>query len=58
MSELDALLRAVIVNPDEMTPRLVYADRLDEAGDRASRDRAAFIRADVEIHRNGVENLR
>ena len=28
--ELDALLRAVITNPDDDTPRLLYADALDE----------------------------
>ncbi len=32
MSDLNALLRAIILNPDEDTPRLAYADELDANG--------------------------
>ena len=39
-----ALLKAIVAHPDEDTPRLVYADWLDEAGDHA---RAEFIRLSV-----------
>jgi uncharacterized protein (TIGR02996 family) len=40
-SEKAALLRAIVGSPNEDTPRLVYADWLDENGDS---DRAEFIR--------------
>ncbi len=40
------LLAEIIANPDEDTPRVVYADAIEEAGDA---DRAAFIRAQVEL---------
>jgi uncharacterized protein (TIGR02996 family) len=41
MTEREALLRAVCANPDEDTPRLVFADWLEENGEEA---RAEFIR--------------
>lgn len=60
MSDEDALLSAIIANPDEDTPRLVYADWLDEnkpdklpsyaSGPSA---RAEFIR--LQIERTKVE---
>jgi uncharacterized protein (TIGR02996 family) len=43
-----ALRAAVLAHPDDDTPRLVYADWCDDAGDA---DRAAFIRAQVEAAR-------
>jgi uncharacterized protein (TIGR02996 family) len=39
-----ALLRVIAAQPDEDTPRLVYADYLDESGDPSSAARAEFIR--------------
>jgi uncharacterized protein (TIGR02996 family) len=42
------LLRAVIEFPDDDTPRLAYADHLEETGDP---DRAAFIRVQCEAER-------
>jgi uncharacterized protein (TIGR02996 family) len=48
MSDRDALLAAIRAQPDEDTPRLVFADWLDEHDDP---DRAAFIRAQVELDR-------
>lgn len=48
MSDLDALYRAVLDRPDDDTPRLVYADALDDLGEP---DRAAFVRAQVEAAR-------
>ena len=33
MTEREALLRAVCENPDDDTPRLVFADWLDENGE-------------------------
>jgi uncharacterized protein (TIGR02996 family) len=49
MTDADALLRAVLAAPDDDAPRLVYADWCEEHGDA---DRAAFIRAQVELARN------
>ncbi len=46
MSTLDALRQAVLANPDDDLPRLVFADYLEENGDG---ERAAFIRAQVEL---------
>jgi uncharacterized protein (TIGR02996 family) len=48
MSDNDALFRAILANPDDDAPRLVYADWLDEHGDP---DRAMFIRAQVQLAR-------
>jgi uncharacterized protein (TIGR02996 family) len=41
VSDEDALLAAILADPDDDTPRLVYADWLDEHG---RHDRAEFIR--------------
>ena len=41
MSDRDALLAAILAEPDEDTPRLVYADWLEENGEP---ERAEFIR--------------
>jgi uncharacterized protein (TIGR02996 family) len=46
---LEALHRAVIANPQDRTVRLVYADALDETGDRVHVARAEFIRAQIEL---------
>ena len=48
MSDEDALLAAIDANPDEDTPRLVYADWLDEHDQPI---RAEFIRVQVEVVR-------
>jgi uncharacterized protein (TIGR02996 family) len=48
MSDEQALLAAIRANPDEDTPRLVYADWLDEHGHAK---RAAYIRDEVERYR-------
>jgi uncharacterized protein (TIGR02996 family) len=48
MTDEQALLAAVLARPDDDTPRLVYADFLDDHGDS---DRAAFIRLQVEAAR-------
>jgi len=42
----DAFLQAIIGNPDDDTPRLVYADWLEEHGQP---DRAAFIRVQCQL---------
>lgn len=46
MSDEDALLSAISSHPDEDTPRLVYADWLDEHGRHA---RAEFIRVQIAV---------
>src|SRR4051794_4516492 len=48
MTDHDALLRAICENPREDTPRLVFADWLEENGQP---ERAAFIRTDVAMAR-------
>ena len=50
MSTETALLRAIRDLPEEDTPRLVYADYLDEEGSAA---RAEFIRVQCELARLG-----
>jgi uncharacterized protein (TIGR02996 family) len=54
MSEA-GLLAAIIDEPDDDTPRLVYADWLEEHGDDA---RAEFIRIQCRLARLGVVDLR
>src|SRR5262245_49407761 len=52
MTEQDALLAAIRDNPDEDTPRLAYADWLDEhAASDEDRTRAEFIRLECEFAR-------
>jgi uncharacterized protein (TIGR02996 family) len=46
MSERDALLQAIIDNPEDDAPRLVFADWLD---DHDEPERAEFIRVQVEL---------
>ena len=46
MTECDALLAAVIAHPDDDTPRLVFADHLEDAGEV---ERAEFIRVQCEL---------
>lgn len=48
MSDREALLAAILANPDEDTPRLMFADWLDEHGDSP---RAEFIRVQCELAR-------
>ena len=50
MTDGDALLRTIIVDPADDTPRLVYADWLEENGEP---DRAEFIRVQVKLARLG-----
>lgn len=47
----DALICAVAKHPEEDTPRLMYADHLDEIGGAANAARAAFIRVQCELAR-------
>src|SRR5262245_58489811 len=48
MSDRDALLAAIRAQPDEDTPRLIFADWLDENDEP---ERAAFVRAQIELAR-------
>jgi uncharacterized protein (TIGR02996 family) len=47
-----ALLAAIVAHPDEDTPRLAFADLLDERGDVPSNERAAFIRFQIQAERD------
>jgi uncharacterized protein (TIGR02996 family) len=51
MTDRDAMLRAIAANPDDDTPRLIYADLLDELGGGDNAARARFIRLQIETHR-------
>src|SRR5262245_9446403 len=51
----DGFLRAIVADPGDDTPRLVYADWLDEHGQP---DRAEFIRTQVELARGIAEAAR
>jgi uncharacterized protein (TIGR02996 family) len=46
-----SFLQAILEAPDDDTPRLVYADWLEEHGDAAEQVRAEFIRVQVELAR-------
>src|SRR6201986_5154337 len=46
MNEREAFLRAICDNPDDDTPRLVFADWLQENGEE---DRGEFIRLQIEV---------
>jgi uncharacterized protein (TIGR02996 family) len=48
MTDHDALVAAICADPDEDTPRLAFADFLEEQGEA---ERAAFVRAQVELAR-------
>src|SRR5438874_2168580 len=48
MADLDDLYRVILARPDDDTPRLAYADALEDAGDPR---RAAFVRAQVAAER-------
>jgi uncharacterized protein (TIGR02996 family) len=51
MSDHDALLQAIGDYPEEDTPRLMYADWLEENGEP---ERADFVRTQVELARPGL----
>jgi uncharacterized protein (TIGR02996 family) len=53
MNDRDALMRAICENPDEDTPRLVFADWLQENGEE---ERAKFIRFQCEAARLPADN--
>ena len=49
MKPKDPLLQAVLDDPDDDAPRLVYADWLQERGRPGDEDRAEFIRLQVQL---------
>lgn len=49
MTELEAIHAAILREPGEDLHRLAYADRLDERGHEGDRERAEFIRVQVEL---------
>ena len=54
MTDREALLRAVAATPDDDTPRLIYADCLQETGRPADVARAQFIRLQIDMARSLV----
>jgi uncharacterized protein (TIGR02996 family) len=51
MTHDDAFLQAILETPNDDTPRLIYADWLEEHPDPARVDRGRFIRQQVELAR-------
>lgn len=49
MTDRDALLLAVLDNPEDDFPRLAYADCLEESGNEEDRARADFIRYSIQV---------
>jgi uncharacterized protein (TIGR02996 family) len=58
MLDLDALLAAVLADPQDDLPRLVYADWLEENGDEAGRARAEFIRIQIALADQALDEER
>lgn len=52
MSDDEALLGQILTRPDEDLPRLIYADYLEETGDRTLLARAEFIRLQMALLRD------
>ena len=55
MTDENAFLQAVIADPDDDAPRLIYADWLDENGES---ERAEFIRVQCHLARMGNDDQR
>jgi uncharacterized protein (TIGR02996 family) len=56
VSDEAALLAAIRAHPDEDTPRLAYADWLDEQGGASNSARAEYIRLQIELARIDDDN--
>lgn len=54
----EAFLRDILTNPDDVAPRLVYADWLTDHGNDSDRDHSEFIRAQCELERLADEDPR
>lgn len=57
MSDEPALLAAIRANPEEDTPRLVYADFLQERARPGDAERAEFIRVQIELARMEADTV-
>jgi uncharacterized protein (TIGR02996 family) len=57
VSEEQALLNAIITNPGDDLPRLVYADWLDDRGGPGDAARSMFIRSQCRRHGQGKTGL-
>ncbi|MBA4191098.1 MAG: hypothetical protein C0467_24195 [Planctomycetaceae bacterium] len=51
MTNKEALLAAIIQHPEEDTPRMVYADLLDEIGGEPNVAQAEFIRKQIDLEK-------
>jgi uncharacterized protein (TIGR02996 family) len=58
MTDHDALLAAVLAEPDNDLPRLVFADWLEETSHPAHAARAQFIRLQIEAERHPAKSAR
>ena len=56
MTDREALFAAISTSPDEDTPRLAFADFLDEQGGKTDKVLARFIRLQIELTRSGCVN--
>jgi uncharacterized protein (TIGR02996 family) len=56
MNDREALLASIRANPDEDTPRLAFADFLDEQRGKTDKVLARFIRLQIELARSGCVN--
>lgn len=54
MNDREAFLRTIVAHPNDDTPRLVYADWLEEQGD----ERSEFIRVQIDLARMGTDDVR
>jgi len=54
MTRDDAFLQSIIESPEDDTPRLIYADRLDDHGQA---ERAEFIRLQCRLATTPAEDL-
>jgi uncharacterized protein (TIGR02996 family) len=58
MTAQAGILQAILADPDDDTPRLVYADWLDEHGNESERARAEFIRLQIDLARQDTDSPR
>lgn len=57
MTNSELLLQQILVQPDDLHLRLVYADALDEEGDEKDALRAAFIRSSIRLQQEQPDFL-
>jgi uncharacterized protein (TIGR02996 family) len=58
MTDRDALMRAILDQPADDTPRLAFADWLEEHGGTAGAARAEFIRLQIALAGGAPRYLR